>query len=358
MGMMGRSPLSAVIISVSSPFLLVLLVFLVSLLVVLGAAAWFTRRLEVLCDRLDLSAGILSILGALGANIPNYIASLVAIASSRLDVGLGIIIGSNIYNMAVILGISALTAPGWHGIHLQSKEALDVRTIAGYAFAIMLATLLLIWLLPGTPLVKILHAPNVTLFLLMLAAILTLGIFAALALHIVRRPHPAHTETMVEQETILKRSPVSLVRLVGEILLALAIALGGVIMMVQSGQVLTADLHMPDVLAGLLVLAVATSLPNTVVAVSLVRTGRAAACVEEIFSSNSINAALGIALPLLLWRDMEHDHLLLAVDGPLMVLLTLCALICAHKGRVNRVAAAALLLSYAVWVGVHVASIA
>ena len=36
-----------------------------------------------------------------------------------------------------------------------------------------------------------------------------------------------------------------------------------------------------------------------------------AACVEEIFSSNSINAALGIALPLLLWRALLQDHLLL-----------------------------------------------
>ena len=36
--------------------------------------------------------------------------------------------------------------------------------------------------------------------------------------------------------------------------------------MVQSGQTLTNLLHMPPVLAGLLVLAVATSLPNLVVA--------------------------------------------------------------------------------------------
>src|SRR5262249_13184711 len=109
----------------------------------------------------------------------------------------------------------------------------------------------------------------------------------------------------------------------------------------------------PAVLAGLLVLAVATSLPNTVVAVILVRTGRMAACVEEIFSSNSINAALGIALPLLLWRTFLQDHLLLLLDAPFILLLTLVVILCIRIGRLHRIGGLLLLLSYTVWVGLH-----
>jgi cation:H+ antiporter len=341
------------LLSATSPFPLVLAIFLISLLTVLGAAAWFTRRLEALCDRLDLSAGMLSILGALGANIPNYVASIVAIANGEQDVGLGIIIGSNIYNLAIILGISAVAAPGSHGIRLQDKEQRDVNTIAYYALAITLAALLAIWLLPGTPLLHGIPASLSTLLPLIFAVIVTLAIFSALALHIVRRPHPSHAGAPVEQEVTLKAAPASLIRLIGEVLLALAIALGGVVVMVQSGQLLTTDLHMPAVLAGLLVLAVATSLPNTVVAVSMVRTGRMAAGVEEIFSSNSVNAALGIALPLLLWHNLMQDHLLLVLDGPFIVLLTVCAIVFVHHGRISRVAGLLLLLSYALWVGIH-----
>src|SRR5256885_17072495 len=63
---------------------LLLLVFVVSLLMAVGASAWFTRRLETISDLFDLSPGLLSLLGALGANIPNYVASLVAhITASR-----------------------------------------------------------------------------------------------------------------------------------------------------------------------------------------------------------------------------------------------------------------------------------
>jgi len=344
----------SVLLSPTSPFPLVLALFLVSLLIVLSAAAWFTRRLEILCDRLDLTAGMLSILSALGANIPNYVASIVAIAYGQQDVGLGIIIGSNIYNLAIILGISALAAPGSHGIHLQLKEKHDVLIIAYYAFAITLTTLVAIWLLPRTSFVVPLSAQLLTLIPLILALILTVAIFGSLVLHIVRRPHPPHVVSIPKQEESKPgTSSVSLKRLIAEVLCALVIALGGVIIMVQSGEQLTADLHMPAVLAGLLVLAVATSLPNTVVAVILVRTGRMAACVEEIFSSNSINAALGIALPLLLWRTLLQDHLLLVLDGPFILVLTFGMIVCIRMRRLNRIIGLLLLLSYAVWVGLH-----
>jgi cation:H+ antiporter len=342
-----------VVLSATSPFPTVLTFFIISLLIVLGAAEWFTRRLEALCDRLDLSAGMLSLLGALGANIPNYISSIVAIAGGQQAIGLGIILGSNIYNLTIILGISAVVAPGSHGIRLQDKERHDVNTIAYYALAITLATLVAIWLLPGTPLVNGIHATQLTLLPLISAVIITLAIFSTLALHIVRRPHPPHIGAIVEQETTLEVVPASLIRLIGEVVLALAITLGGVVVMVQSGQFLTADIHMPPVLAGLLVLAVATSLPNTVVAVSIVRTHRMAAGVEEIFSSNSVNAAFGIALPLLLWHSFMQDHLLLFLDAPFIVLLTLGAIVCIHTGRVNRAIGLLLLLIYVVWVGIH-----
>ena len=116
--------------------------------------------------------------------------------------------------------------------------------------------------------------------------------------------------------------------------------------MVNSGQLLTTDLHLPPAFAGLVVLAVATSLPNTVVALSLVRTGEGIACIEEIFNSNSINIALGIFLPILFWQGRIADHLLVLVDGPLMVLLTLALMTSVFTGRLSRLSGIALLGVY------------
>jgi len=351
------------------------LIFLISLAVVMSAAAWFTRRLEVLCDRLDFSPGVLSALSALGANIPNYVASIDALARAQTDVGLGIIIGSNIYNVAIILGIATFAAPGRAGIHMQSAESRDARTVGSYAVMVMLSTLLLVWLLPGMPVAR---ANTPALFgsvLPVFIPLVSLSLFTALMLHIARRSHVPHAQKEEQDaQTSQTRTPdahqerfyispdpstpfhggsFSLIRLGAEIVLALVLALIGVIAMVQSGQTVTIDLHMPGLLAGLLVLAVATSLPNTVVVVILARTGRAVTCIEEIFSSNSINAALGIALPLLFWRAAQVDRLLRILDAPLMVALVLAVLLCVWSGKLSRVGGVLLLLSYAGWVAVH-----
>ncbi len=300
-------------------------------------------------------------MGALGANIPNYAASIVAIAGREMEVGLGIIIGSNIYNMAIILGIVTFAVPQRHGVILKLRMARDVRTVALYTLAGMLTTLCGVWLLPGTPLASLFRASLLFPVLLTIVMVTMVALFGGLILHALRRTHHDHDESlpipMIRRMAQQKRvSTVPLRQLliwIAEALLALVTALGAVVVMVQAGQNLAQDLHMPPVLTGLLVLAIATSLPNTIVAFMLARTDREASCVEEIFSSNSINATLGIAVPLLFWHNMLHDQLLLWLDAPLMVILTLVALLCVLRRRVDRVVGALLLLSYVAWMIVH-----
>jgi Ca2+/Na+ antiporter len=193
--------------------------------------------------------------------------------------------------------------------------------------------------------------------------LLTLGLFCALAVHALRRapePHlPAKraarqvgsgdgTARAVPKNRGLKR------RVLGEMLLALGIALVAVLVMVQTGQAAALDIHLPPAILSLVVLAVATSLPNTIVAFTLARTGRAEACVEEIFSSNGVNAALGIALPLLFWSGIQSDRLLVMVDGPLMIALTGVALFWVRQQRISRAAGVLLALVYIGWIVIHV----
>ena len=143
-------------------------IFLGSLVIVIRASTQFTRKLERLCDVFQLSIGMLSLLSALGANIPNYVSSTIAIASGHDDVGIGIIVGSNIYNIAIILGLCTFwagtserlirTRGARHdlysdrshsyrcaGIILDRQEKRDVGVIAGYAFVIMLLSFVVIF---------------------------------------------------------------------------------------------------------------------------------------------------------------------------------------------------------------------
>ena len=326
-----------------------LAIFLVSLMIVIATSSRFTRKLEELCEAFNLSIGVLSLLSALGANVPNYVSSAIAIFSGHIDIGIGIIVGSNIYNIAIILGLCSILTPERSGMTLDVREKRDVGVIAWYALAIIFFAFVVVCWLPGGPLITSLHASGISHALLLLSSILALGVFSALVVHILRRTHGGEGTTLHHHD-LKRKAPLSVLRLSSEVMFTLVIALGGVLVMIQSGQTLTTDLHMPSILAGLLVLAVATSLPNTVVAVSLVRTGEAAACIEEVYSSGSINAALGIVLPLLFWQGMLNDRFLLLLDAPLTLALILYALIFVLRGRLSRGMGVLLLATYVAWV--------
>jgi len=337
-------------------FYLLIAVFVVSLLVAVGASVFFTRRLEIISDLFHFSPGLLSWLGALGANIPNYISALAAVISGQAGVGIGIIIGSNIYNIAVILGISAFASPGRQGIALSQQEARDARLVGGFALAIMvttgLAAAFFSW--KGSPFIT--HQLTLPVSIALLAFnLLSLGLFAALSAHVLRRPVPVLSESIVESGgKAFSPRRWRIGRVLGEVIVALGIALGAVIVMVQAGQAAASDVHLPRAILSLVILAIATSLPNTAVALTLARTGRASASVEEVFSSNSVNAALGIALPLLFWSGIQSDSLLVILDAPLMIALTYVALLCVSRRRVSRAVGLLLVLVYIGWIVIHV----
>jgi cation:H+ antiporter len=324
--------------------------FLVSLVIVIATSARFTRKLEDLCETFNLSIGMLSLISALGANIPNYVSSLLAILAGHDDVGIGIIVGSNIYNIAIILGLCTFFTTERAGMTLDAQEKRDVSVIAYYALVIMLLSYAVILVLPSEPLVSTLGMPVLFHLLLPLTSILALGMFGALLVHTLRRSHGGGGTLLHKHHHPSQKAPLTVLRLGCEVIFTLAIALGGVLVMVQSGQALTTDLQLPDVLAGLLILAVATSLPNTVVAVSLVRTGEAAAGIEEICSSGSINIVLGIVLPLLFWQGLLVDRFLLLLDTPLLLALTAGVVFWVWKGRISRGVGVLLLGIYVAWV--------
>lgn len=326
------------------------LLFCLSLGIVIFASAHFTQRLKALCEIFKLSSGVLSLLSALGATIPDYFSAAVAIIAGHTDLGIGIILGSNIYNLTITLGLCTLVAPASNGICLNPQTRRDARIIAWYMFVIMFSAWGMIALFPGSPFVSMLPATQPTRLLFLCMAVLVCAIFGGLSTHILRRSYERTDTTRMYNDLLQLKKHFTIIRLSGEILVTLAVALGGVVVMVQAGQTLTNDLHMPAVLAGLLVLAVATSLPNTIVAMSLIRTGEVGACVEEVYVGVSINLVVGIVLPLVIWQGILQDRFLLLLDSPFLLALISVALFCTVRGRFRRSLSLMLLISYVIWV--------
>jgi cation:H+ antiporter len=320
--------------------------------VVLTAASWYTSGLEALSDWRHYSPGLLGLLGALGANVPNYAASLTVSVEGQTTVAQGIIVGSNIYNLAIILAIVVFAVPAGRGLGLRPDERRDVMQVAWLVLAMAVTTLFIIVALVVPALLAAARSGIL---------VVTLGLFAVLAVHAVRRDSrrskdPAKLETPITARAASPTATASVSSLpwaTVKILLALALTLGGVVLMVQAGQALSLDVHLPGSVSSLVFLAVATSLPNTVVAYQLARTRREVAAVEEILSSNGVNIALGSALPLLLWPSALHGQPLLFVDAALMVALQVVVLLSVRRGTISRALAGTLVLTYAGWVLLH-----
>src|SRR5580704_6035580 len=89
---------------------------------VVGAAvslltSWvLVSRLERVGERLGLSEALLGLVAALAADAPEITASVTALAHHQRAVGAGVTIGSNVFNLAALLGLGAVVA-GRIGLH-------------------------------------------------------------------------------------------------------------------------------------------------------------------------------------------------------------------------------------------------
>src|SRR5713226_7709320 len=83
---------------------------LVSLAATLAAARTFARRLDVLGVRFGLSETVIGLLTALAADGPEISSALAALASGERGVSAGVVVGSNVFNIAAMIGLSALVA--------------------------------------------------------------------------------------------------------------------------------------------------------------------------------------------------------------------------------------------------------
>ena len=74
------------------------------------ASAVLAKRLDQIGVYLDASAGLTGLITALAADSPEIASAISALTSGRHDLGLGVIFGSNIFNLAALLGLAALVA--------------------------------------------------------------------------------------------------------------------------------------------------------------------------------------------------------------------------------------------------------
>jgi cation:H+ antiporter len=313
------------------------LLFLGSLALTLAAAAFFARRLDRVGLHLGLPETMLGLLTALAADAPEVSSAVAALVKGEHGVGVGVVIGSNIFNLAAMIGLGAML---FGGIRIQ-REALAVEGAVGLAATVIVGALLITSLGPGIALALLaaVLVPYLTL--------LSLGPTRAprpLLRFFGERHRPDHR--LAHGETIL----VPALTLVP----AVAIVVLGSIGMVDAATSLGNRWNVPDVIIGTIVLAVLTSLPNAFTAARLALQRRGAAVVSETFNSNTVNLVFGIAVPALFVSFGSLSGVSRFGIGWMLLMTVVVIALLARRGGFGRLAGLAILALYTVFVAVQI----
>jgi cation:H+ antiporter len=273
---------------VSDPLLV--LAFLLAALLSLGTSWVLVSRLERVGARLGLTEALLGMLAALAADAPEITASVTALVGGHSRIGAGVVIGSNVFNLAALLGLGALIAGQ---IALHRRVIVLESTVALWAAAACVAVV--IGAIPAA-------AGLVIVLAVLLPYLVILGVKHD-RISRLRLPETWArwlTDAIAEEEQELEVAihprrgrPPDAVIAAGAVL----VVVGASIAMEQSASRLGARHGVPEIVIGALVLAAVTSLPNAVAAVYLARRGRGAATLSTAMNSNTLNVAAGLLLP-------------------------------------------------------------
>jgi cation:H+ antiporter len=315
-------------------------VFLASTALMLGAAAQFARRLDHIGLGLGLPEALLGLLTALAADAPEVSSAIAALVQHDHAVAVGVVVGSNAFNLAAMLGLSALVATRVRARH----ETLELEGFVG------------LWLLAVT-LAVVAGGLGATVGSVLVAAV-AIPYVALLAAGSRLVPGSRFFQRSFGEGHRRARTIDSgreLARVLGVLLVALALIVAGSVGAVRAATDLAHAWSIPDTLVGVIVLAILTSLPNAWTGVRFGLQQRGSALMSETLNSNSINIVAGLALPAALGSLASFSNLDVFDLAWLLGMTALALVLFGRRGGAGRSAGALLVVLYAVFLAVQVA---
>jgi cation:H+ antiporter len=317
--------------------LLAIPLFLVSLAVTLAAARLFALRLDRLGKRFRFPEALIGLLTAIAADGPEVSSALTALFKNAHDVSIGVLVGSNTFNIAAMLGLSGLLA----GSVRLTRDTLLLEGAVGAAITLIAAALLLGFIGPAVA------APVAVAVLVPYVVVLIAG-----ERFLKSRSHPpAHLAAALSEhpgpDRPGGRQPDPTHHLLGLIVLDVALIIAGSVGMVQAALTLGHRWHISSAVLGMLVLGPLTSIPNALTGVRLGLARRGAALVGETFNSNTINLAVGVILPSM-FVTLAAASALAKVQLAWLIAMTIVSLIFLwRRGGLQRSEGAVLIIIYA-----------
>ena len=307
------------------------------------AASWLlVSRLERLGERAGFSEAWLGLVAALAADAPEITSAVTALARGQPSVGAGVVIGSNVFNLAALLGLAAVVA-GWIAFHRRVVLLGGVPAV--WVAAVTLLTVTVVTPAAGLALIAVMFVPYVAVLGMRRDQLESLPLPARWIRWLVAAIHEEEAELA---EAVRPRRGTWQDAVAAA--MALVAVIGASTVMELTATAVGHRYGVADIVTGGLVLAIVTSLPNAVAAVYLARRGRGAAVLSIALNSNAINVVAGLLIPATiagLGPPSGQGTLVAAWYAGMTVL----ALALAYRGRgLGRAAGAAIIAGYLAFV--------
>ena len=298
---------------------LALILLVVGIVILTFAADHFVEGAVSVADVFNISPVVVGALViGFGTSLPEMLVSGVAAVQGDADLGVGNVLGSNVANMTLVLGIAALIAVISIDT-LTSRRELPLCVGSVLLFAVLVQDGFRRW-------------EGVVLLVALVATLLWL----------LRNAHHHDLESPA-QEHEPKGAMASGVRTV----VGLTGTVGGAWLLVEGATSLADEVGLTGGFVGLTLVAIGTSLPEMVTAVVAARKGETDLIIGNLLGSNIFNSlAVGAVLGLLGPGPLEDNNLAGLATIIMISVVLIAAVFLYTGGRVVRWQAAALLLIY------------
>jgi cation:H+ antiporter len=269
---------------------------------------------------------------AFASSAPELLVGVVASLARQSELVLGNVVGSNILNIALILGVAAVVRPMTVGSRILLREMPLM-----VAFSILVGAMML----DGG-----IGRGDAVLLLLLFAG------FIAFVLHQARSEPPEVAAEYLEYETEKRGEPAGRWKEAGLVVVGLSGLVVGAQLLIMSSVYFARILGVTEVVIGITVVAIGTSLPELATCVVAALRSEPDIALGNAVGSNIFNllSILGVSAMI---RPIPVARELLAFEVPAMVLIAVILLPLASQGRrLGRGSGILLLSGYVIFTGV------
>ena len=251
---------------------------------------------------------------AIGSSFPELSATVIStLVHGKFDLGVAAIVGSAMFNVLVIPGLSGLV-----GQQLDSDRELVYKDAQFYIIAVVTLLLTFSFAVIYYPIGQRASLTGRLTRPVALLPFLLYGLYVFLQAQDAR-DHRARVAAGAEETAGIRP-----LWEWGKMLVSLALILAGVEGLIRVALGLGAALDTPSFLWGLTVIAIGTSLPDALVSIQAARRGRSVVSLANVLGSNIFDLLVAVPVGVLIAGSAQVNF---AVAAPMMGFLTLATIV-------------------------------